>query len=165
MGAQLRLVSSGDLVYNTAALNFRGLGQDLHSFELSWLGFGHYQRPNSSSNRTQTMGIGSNGAWAFYVGSGNASDASLKSATEDASTEDCLQMLRQVSARTYERTDLPGMGSRIGFIAQEVRDAAPAAFGGLIGAAPSGRRHNSARSSPSIMEGCRLCIGRARAPS
>ena len=35
MGAQLRLVSSGDLVYNTAALNFGGLGQDLHSVELS----------------------------------------------------------------------------------------------------------------------------------
>ncbi len=47
-------------------------------------------------------------------------------------------MLRQVSARTYERTDLPGMSSRIGFIAQVVRDAAPAAFGGLISTAPLG---------------------------
>ena len=41
-------------------------------------------------------------------------------------------MLRQVSARTYSRLDLEPGKSRIGFIAQEVRDAAPPAFGGLI---------------------------------
>ncbi len=65
-------------------------------------------------------------------GSTNVSDASLKSTPEDARTEDCLQMLRQVNARTYSRLDLEPGKSRIGFIAQEVRDAAPPAFGGLI---------------------------------
>ena len=39
----------------------------------------------------------------FMGGSTNVSDASLKSTPGDASTEDCLQMLRQVSARTYSR--------------------------------------------------------------
>ena len=80
------------------------------------------------------------GYCAFFGGHGNASDASLKSATEDASTEDCLHMLRQASVRTYERTDMPGTGSILGFLAQEVRDAAPAAFGGLAGTTPYGER-------------------------
>ena len=69
----------------------------------------------------------------FMGGSTNVSDASFKSTPEDASTEDCLQMLRQVSARTYERIDLEPGKSRIGFIAQEVRQAAPPGFGGLVG--------------------------------
>ena len=51
---------------------------------------------------------------------------------QDANTEDCLQMIRSVSARTYERIDLQPGKSRIGFIAQEVQSAAPQAFGGLI---------------------------------
>ena len=41
-------------------------------------------------------------------------------------------MLRQVNARTYSRLDLEPSKSRIGFIAQEVRDASPPAFGGLL---------------------------------
>ena len=68
----------------------------------------------------------------FMGGSTNVSDASLKSPPEDASTEQCLQMLRQVSARTYARLDLEPGKSRIGFIAQEVQSSAPQAFGGLI---------------------------------
>ena len=61
------------------------------------------------------------------------SDASLKTEPKDANTEDCLQMLRSVSARTYERIDLEPGKSRIWFIAQEVQSAAPQAFGGLLG--------------------------------
>ena len=68
----------------------------------------------------------------FMGGSTNVSDASLKSTPEDASTEDCLQMLRQVNARTYSRLDLEPSKSHIGFIAREVRDASPPAFGGLL---------------------------------
>ena len=41
-------------------------------------------------------------------------------------------MVRHVSARVYERTDLPGTGLRIGFIAQEVQSACPDTFGNLI---------------------------------
>ena len=68
----------------------------------------------------------------FLGGSGTASDASLKTVPQDANTEDCLQMLRSVSARTHERIDLEPGKSRIGFIAQEVQNAAPRAFGGLL---------------------------------
>ncbi len=56
----------------------------------------------------QSMVISNAGYVHFYQGHGNTSDASLKSAPEDASTEDCLEMLRSVSARTYKRTDMLG---------------------------------------------------------
>ena len=69
----------------------------------------------------------------FTGGQSTVSDASLKTEPKHANTEECLQMLRSVSARTYERIDLEPGKSRIGFIAQEVRDAAPQAFGGLLG--------------------------------
>ena len=92
-------------------------------------------RPNASTAYTQTMGIGSNGYWTFYRGHGDASDRSLKSDAEDANTEDCLDMLRQVSAKTYQRTDMPGTGSRLGFIAQDVEAACPSAWGNLVGTA------------------------------
>jgi hypothetical protein len=69
----------------------------------------------------------------FADGSTNASDARLKSAPEDASTQDSLDMLKAVSARTYERLDRPGTGTRLGFIAQEVQAAAPPKFAKLVG--------------------------------
>ena len=81
------------------------------------------------------MSVNHHGYVLFAGGHGNASDASLKSDPENASTESCLQMLRQVSARTYHRRDLPNSGSRRRFVAQEVQSACPDAFGNLIGTA------------------------------
>ena len=104
-------------------------------FELSWLGFCHFYRPNASTAWTQSMGISSSGYWTFYKGHGDASDQSLKGNPQDASTTDCLNMLRQVSARTYQRLDLPDSGSRLGFIAQEVDAACPSAWSNIVGTA------------------------------
>ena len=43
-------------------------------------------------------------------------------------------MLRQVSAKTYRRLDLPeGEGERIGFIAQDIQAACPNAWANLVG--------------------------------
>ena len=126
-GASLRVTGAGDLVYNTSALYFGGNGVDLHSFELSWLGYAHFLRGNATTPWTQTMAIGSNGYWTFYPGHGDASDRSLKGYAQDANTGDCLDMLRQVSAKTYQRIDMPGTGSRLGFIAQDVEAACPSA--------------------------------------
>ena len=43
-------------------------------------------------------------------------------------------MLRQVSAKTYRRLDLPdGDGERLGFIAQDVEGACLSAWGNLVG--------------------------------
>ena len=44
-------------------------------------------------------------------------------------------MLRQVSAKTYQRLDMPDSGSRLGFIAQDVDDVCPSAWGNLVGTA------------------------------
>ena len=43
-------------------------------------------------------------------------------------------MLRQVSAKTYQRLDLPeDEGERLGFIAQDVDAACPSAWSNLVG--------------------------------
>ena len=42
-------------------------------------------------------------------------------------------MLKQVSAKTYDRKDLPGSGPRLGFIAQDVEAACPPLWSNLVG--------------------------------
>ena len=49
------------------------------------------------------------------------------------STTDSLNMLRQVSAKTYLRLDMPDSGPRIGFIAQDVESACPSTWRNLVG--------------------------------
>ena len=67
-------------------------------------------------------------------GYGSSSDQSLKGDVQDASTEHSLNMLRAVSAKTYQRLDLPeGEGERLGFIAQDVDAACPSAWSNLVG--------------------------------
>ena len=41
-------------------------------------------------------------------------------------------MLREVSAKTYERKDLPDSGSRLGFVAQDVEAACPPLWSNLV---------------------------------
>ena len=81
------------------------------------------------------MGVSlTTGAWVFYKGYSAPSDRRLKGDAQDASTEDCLDMLRAVSAKTYRRLDLPeGEGERLGFIAQDVEQACPSAWANLVG--------------------------------
>ena len=69
-GASLRVTGAGDLVYNHSALYFGGNGVDLHSFELSWLGYAHFMRPNANAGTawTQTMVIESSGRWRWLRG-------------------------------------------------------------------------------------------------
>ena len=52
----------------------------------------------------------------------------LKSDAQEASMEDCLSMLRQVSAKTHTRIDLPDSGRRLGFIAQDMLAACPSTW-------------------------------------
>ena len=108
---------------------------DLHVIELSWLGWSHFYRANASPAYAQTMSVNLNtGYWTFYKGYGAASDQSLKGDVQDASTQHSLDMLRRVSAKTYRRLDLPeGEGERLGFVAQDVEQACPNAWGNLVG--------------------------------
>ncbi len=137
-GGHLRLVGTGDLVYNPSSLFFGGSNIDLHVHELSWLGFAHWHRPNASTAWGQSYGINTNNSYVtFFKGFGASSDQSLKGGQQDASTEDSLNMLRAVSAKTYRRLDLPeNEGERLGFLAQDVEQACPNAWGNLVGTAP-----------------------------
>ena len=67
-GAQLRLVSDGDLVYNPPALVLGGHGQDLQILELSWLGCAHSMRATAANPWTQTMKVEYSGTWKFTQG-------------------------------------------------------------------------------------------------
>ena len=133
-GALLRLTGTGDSVYNTSSVFWGNSSVDLHVIELSWQGWNHFLRPNSSTAYAQTMGVSlTTGAWVFYKGYSAASDQSLKGDAQDASLEDSLNMLRAVSAKTYRRLDLPeGEGERLGFIAQDVDAACPSAWSNLV---------------------------------
>ena len=102
-------------------------------WELSWAGFNHFFRPNASTAWAQTMGISlTTGGWVHYKGLTAASDRSLKDDIQDASTEQCSSMLRQVSAKTYTRKDLTNDGSRLGFVAQDVEAACGPLFSNLV---------------------------------
>ena len=106
---------------------------DLHVWELSWLGYSHFWRPNASTAWVQTMNVSlTTGAWVHYRGMSAASDRSLKENIQNANTESCINMLNQVSAKTYDRKDLPGSRSRVGFVAQDIEAACGPLFSNLV---------------------------------
>ena len=90
---------------------------------------------------TRSMVISNVGYVHFYAGHGDASDQSLKSTPVDANIDDCINIVKNVSARTYNRLDI-GEAKRIGFIAQEVRDALPIEFANIMNKAPYGSGEN-----------------------
>ena len=63
------------------------------------------------------------GQWKFTQGIIAPSDSRLKDEVRDLPDEECLKVLRQVSAKSYVRNDLPASTRRIGFIAQEAEAA------------------------------------------
>ena len=101
--------------------------------EFSHLGFPHWHRFNAATAWGQSYNINTNNGYVtFYKGYGSSSDRSLKGSIHDASTEDALHLLRTVSAKTYDRKDLPDSGSRLGFIAQDVEAACPPSWSNLV---------------------------------
>ena len=96
------------------------------------------------------------GYWTFYRGHGDASDRSLKGDAQDANTGDCLDMLRQASAKTYQRTDMPGTGSRLGFIAQDVEAACPSAWSNLVGTSQYSKEQRGAETEIKTLDYARL---------
>ena len=63
------------------------------------------------------------GQWNFTQGIIAPSDSRLKDEVRDLPEEECLGVLRLVSAKSYIRNDLPASTCRIGFIAQEAEAA------------------------------------------
>jgi len=54
-----------------------------------------------------------------------ASDESIKADVQSVSTDDCINMLNNIEAKTYTRTDLETTDKRIGFIAQDIQQWLP----------------------------------------
>ena len=89
-----------------------------------FLGFGASSNPNTIY---------------FLVATASYSDKRLKNDIEDLPDEDCLSLLKSVSAKSYVRNDLVGSERRCGFIAQDVEAAAASSLGSnLVGDASRG---------------------------
>ena len=65
-------------------------------------------------------------------------------------------MLRQVSAKTYLRLDMPGTGSRLGFVAQDVAVSCPSAWGNLVGTAQYAREQGGTGAEIRMLDYARL---------
>ena len=75
----------------------------------------------------------------FLVATASYSDKRLKDDVEDLPDEDCLSLLKSVSAKSYVRNDLVDSERRCGFIAQDVEAAAASSLGSnLVGEASRG---------------------------
>ncbi len=61
--------------------------------------------------------------WHFWSGIYTPSDARLKEDVKDLPSDERLDVLRQVSAKSYVRNDLPERTRRMGFVAQEAEAA------------------------------------------
>ena len=65
----------------------------------------------------------SGNTWNFTSGITTPSDSRLKDEVRDLPEEECLEVLRRVSAKSYVRNDLPASSRRIGFLAQDAEAA------------------------------------------
>ena len=61
--------------------------------------------------------------WHFWSGIYTPSDARLKDDVQDLPEGECLRVLREVSAKSYARNDLPERTRRIGYLAQDAEAA------------------------------------------
>ena len=111
--------NSFQLLAQTGVANIRTNGE--HEIRLQTARFAGLPTSTTVALTISTSNQSTFGGTVFFAdGSQNASDAKLKSIPEDASTQDSINLLKEVSARTYERMDKPGTGTRVGFIAREV---------------------------------------------
>ena len=122
-GAQLRLASPGTVLAAPPALFWGVNGEDHQTFEYNYLGFCHFWRSSAASAWSETARVTSNNKWTFWSGITVPSDARLKDEVRDLPSDECLDVLRQVSAKSYHRNDLSESTRRIGFLAQDAEAA------------------------------------------
>ena len=79
---------------------------------------------------TGTLDISSTCTAQSYV---TSSDQSIKTDVQSVSTDDCINMLNNIEAKTYTRTDLDTTDKRIGFIAQDIQANLPEEFKNVLG--------------------------------
>ena len=105
-GAQLRIVSDGGTLLHQPPVIYWGVGGvELSAFEHTWVGFSHFMRGSGAQNWSETARVSSN-VWNFWSGIYTPSDSRLKDDVQDLHSDECLEVLRQVSAKSYVRTGL-----------------------------------------------------------
>ena len=85
-------------------------------------------RGSSTAAWTQTMTIESTGRWKYLLGLNvvgtcvatvySTSDSRIKHDVDNVPQDECINLLKTVSAKTHSRKDMPGK-RRAGFIAQD----------------------------------------------
>ena len=121
----LRVVSEDGSLLHTPPIVYWGVGRvELAAFEHNWRGFSHFTSSSGSAAWSETSRVSAN-KWHFWSGIYNPSDAWPKEDVQFMPDQDCLDLLREVEAKTYVRKDLPEDGRRAGFIAQDFEAASP----------------------------------------
>ena len=122
-GALLRVVSSNSILPAPPAVYWGVNGEDHQTFEYNYLGFCHFWRSSAAAAWSESSRVTSNNKWTFWSGTTVPSDRRLKDEVRDLPSDECLDVLRQVSAVSYRRNDLSETTRRIGFIAQDAEAA------------------------------------------
>ena len=94
-------------------------GEDHQTFEYNYLGFSHFWRTSAANAWSESARVQTNNTCNFWSGIYAPSDIRLKEDVRDLPSDECLDVLRQVSAKHYMRNDLADTTCRIGYITQE----------------------------------------------
>ncbi len=124
-GAQLRVSSSNSSILTAPPWITMGVNNEDHvALEYNYLGYlSHFWRASAANSWSESSRVTSNNKWTFWSGTTVPSDMRLKDDVQDLPSDQCLDVLRQVSAKSYRRNDLAETTRRIGFIAQHCEAA------------------------------------------
>ncbi len=122
-GAQLRVVSSNSILPAPSIIYWGVSNEDHQCFEYNYQGFCHFWRSSAAGTWSESSRVTSNNKWTFWSGTTVPSDRRLKDDVRDLPSDECLDVLRQVSAVSYRRNDLSETTRRVGFIAQDAEAA------------------------------------------
>ena len=118
------MVSSNSSILTAPPIIYWGVNNEDHQcFEYNYLGFCHFWRSSAAGTWSETSRVTSNNKLTFWSGITVPSDQRLKDDVQDLPSDQCLDVLRQVSAKSYRRNDLAETTRRIGFIAQHCEAA------------------------------------------
>ena len=166
----VRVVSECGSLLNTPPIVYWGIGGvEFSGFEHNWQGLSHFMRASGSAAWSESSRVSGN-KWHFWSGIYAPSDSRLKDDVRDLPEAECLQVLRQVSAMSYVRNDLPERTRRIGFVAQDAEAAlAPTSLAGtnIVGSIANGdtdmKTMSYERMSVVLWQCCRSLLARVEA--
>ncbi len=92
-------------------------------WDYNHLGCCHFWRTSAANAWSESARVTTNNKWNFWSRIYTPSDARLKDDVQDLPSDECLGVLRHVSAKSYVRNDLPEKTRHIGFLAQDAEAA------------------------------------------